>query len=592
MPATGLHRTAASPKKRMVFVIPVVIAVLLVVTVRLVAIQGMDAAQLAERALESRLVQKPLAANRGAILAADGTVLADNAKRYKLVADQRNVAGYTDDNGTVIGAWGAAEAIAPILETDPGLIYPKLNGDALWSPIAEGLTSEVWHKIDALDIPGITVEESSVRTYPSGALGGNVVGFVGSDGEPLAGLELAYADALKGTNGKVQYERGLSGDPIPLGENSTVPAVDGTGLHLTIDTEVQMYAQSAIANAVREHDAQWGSIVIEEVGTGSILAAAEAPTVDPNNPGKSKPEDRGSKIFTNSFEPGSTAKLITAAALIDSGRANPRSQYRVPDTWTAPNGEEFKDSHSHKVENLTLAGIVMDSSNTGTILAGQKLSEQERYEWLRRFGFGTPPALKFPGTTGGILHTPDTWDGRTKYTVMFGQGVAATALQTTQAFSVIANDGQKLPQRIVDGTVDSAGKVTEIPVQEGTPVVSKQTAATMRSILEAVVTEGTGKNAQVPGYRVGGKTGTAQAPADDGRGYDGYTASFVGIAPIDDPKITVSVTLQRPRSGYYGGTSAAPVFSDVTGFTLHQLGVPPSGPAPQLPAREWKNENR
>lgn len=585
------NRKVANPKRRMTLVVAAVIAALLAIIVKLVAIQGMDTSRLAEAALESRLVEKVLPAKRGAILTADGTVLADNAKRYQLVADQRNVATYRDSSGAIVGAWGAAQAIAPVLETDPGLIYPKLNGDALWSPIASGLTSEVWDKIHALNIPGITVEESSVRTYPAGALAGNLVGFVGSDGEPLSGLELAYKDSLKGTDGKEQYERGLSGNPIPLGENSTTPAVDGTGLQLTIDTSIQMYAQQAISSAVAQHDAQWGTVVVQEVGTGRILAAAESPTVNPNNPGKSEPEDRGSRIFTASFEPGSTAKLITASALIDSGKARVDTPFTVPDTWTAPNGEEFHDSHTHPEQNLTLAGVLIDSSNTGTVMAGQAMSEQERYDWLRKFGFGSGPDITFPGSTGGIIHPPEDWDGRTKYTVMFGQGIAATALQTTAAFSVIADDGKAIPQALVKGTVDSAGKVTEIPVKEGRQVIKPETAATMRSILEAVVDEGTGQEAQVPGYRVGGKTGTAQAPSPKG-GYDGYTASFIGIAPIDNPKITVAVTLQRPRSGYYGGSSAAPVFSDVTGFALHRLGVPPSGAQPQLPAREWKDENR
>ena len=207
--------------------------------------------------------------------------------------------------------------------------------------------------------------------------------------------------------------------------------------------------------------------------------------------------------------------------------------------------------------------------------------------WIRH-----APELEFPGTSRGILRHPKSWDGRTEHAVMFGQGVAATALQTTQAFSIIADDGMSHPQRIVNGTVDPTGKVTEIPLKDGTQVVKPQTAQSMREILEAVVEDGTGSNAKVPGYRVGGKTGTAQAPADKGGGFDGYTASFIGIAPIDDPKITVSVTLQRPRKGHYGGAVAAPVFSDVTGYALKQMRVPPSGPVPELPAREWKNEDR
>ena len=594
MPATIASRKVANPKRRMALVVFAIAAVLVLIVVKLVSIQGMDTAKLAEQALDSRLVNKTLPAKRGSILAADGTVLADNARRFKLVADPVNVAAYKDENGQVVGAWGAANEIATVLNTDPGLIYPKLKeqGEKRWSPIADGLTSEVWVKIRELKIPGITVEESSVRTYPAGEVAGNIVGFVGSDGEALTGVERQYRHLLTGKDGKEQYERGLSGDPIPLGSNSQVPPVDGTGLQLTIDTNIQMYAQNAIGEAVKKHKAEWGSVVIQEAGTGRILAAAESPTVDPNNPGKSKAEDRGSRTFTSNFEPGSTAKLITTSALIETGKATADSQYVVPDKWKAPNGEVFRDSHNHADQNLTLAGILMDSSNTGTLIAAEGLNNQERYEWLKKFGFGTPPELEFPGTSRGILRHPKSWDGRTEHTVMFGQGVAATALQTTQAFSIIADDGMAHPQRIVNGTVDPTGKVTEIPLKDGTQVVKPQTAQSMREILEAVVEDGTGSNAKVPGYRVGGKTGTAQAPADKGGGFDGYTASFIGIAPIDDPKITVSVTLQRPRKGHYGGAVAAPVFSDVTGYALKQMRVPPSGPVPELPAREWKNEDR
>lgn len=594
MPATTVGRKVANPKRRMAFVVLAIVAALVLIVAKLVSIQGMDTAKLAEQALDSRLVDKTLPAKRGAILAADGTVLADNAKRFQLIADPVNVAAYKDEQGQVVGAWGAANKIAPILNTDPGLIYPKLKpqGEKRWSPIADGLTNEVWVKIRDLKIPGITVDESSVRTYPAGEVAGNVVGFVGRDGEALTGLERQYRHLLTGKDGKQQYERGLSGDPIPLGSNSQVPPVDGTGLQLTIDTNIQMYAQNAIGEAVRKHQAEWGTVVIQEAGTGRILAAAESPTVDPNNPGKSRAEDRGSRAFTANFEPGSTAKLITASALIDSGKASIDSQYVVPDQWEAPNGEVFRDSSNHEDENLTLAGILMDSSNTGTLIAAEDMNNQERYEWLKKFGFGTPPDLEFPGTSRGILRSPDKWDARTRHTVLFGQGVAATSLQTTQAFAIIANDGKAIPQRIVNGTVDPTGKVTEIPLKDGTQVVTPKTAKTMREVLEAVVVDGTGKNAQVPGYRVGGKTGTSQAPSDKGGGFDGYTASFIGIAPIDNPKITVSVTLQRPRKGHYGGAVAAPVFSDVTGYALKQMRVPPSGPVPELPAREWKDEDR
>lgn len=578
----------ADPQKRMKFLAICAVLLIIAITGKLFYIQGMDTRRLAERALDSRLVTLSLPASRGVILAADGTVLADNAMRYRLVADQQNVGKYKNKDGVIIGAWGAAEQLAEDLDTDPGLLYPMLHGDRQWSVVADGITAEVWQAIKARDIPGITADEYAIRSYPAGAVGGNLLGFVGSDGQALAGLELQHDGTLRGRDGEQQYERGLSGDIIPLGDSNITPAQNGQGLQLSLDSDVQYYAQQAIADQVKKHEAEWGTVTIFEVGTGRIIAAAEAPSVDPNNPGKADAEDRGSRIFSGSFEPGSTAKMVTAAALLDTGKATPTDKFVVPDKWKAPNGEEFRDSSSHPDQKLTVAGILEESSNTGTILSGDKLSLEERYEYLTKFGFGQPSGIDFPGTTRGLLYPPDEWDGRTKYTVMFGQGVAATSLQTTAAMATIANGGKKVAPQLVTGTVDDSGRVTDIAPADPEQVISEKAAGELMRMLEGVVAEGTGQSAQIPGYRVAGKTGTAQAPNENGPGYDGYTASFVGAAPAEDPKIAVSVTLQRPRKGYYGGTAAAPVFSDVAGFTLRHMGVPPSTEEPDLYPGEWK----
>lgn len=586
MTATGAVRVA-DPRKRMKVLAVLAVLLIVIITGKLFYIQGMDPRQLAERALDSRLVTLTLPASRGVILAADGTVLADNAMRYRLVADQQNVGKYKNDEGVVIGAWGAAEELAEELDTDPGLLYPTLHGDRQWSVVADGITSEVWQAIKARDIPGITADEYAIRSYPAGAVGGNLLGFVGSDGQALAGLELQHDDTLRGTDGEQQYERGLSGDIIPLGDSNITPAKNGQGLQLSLDSDVQYYSQQAIAEQVKKHEADWGSVTIFDVETGRIIAAAEAPSVDPNNPSKVDAEDRGSRIFSGFFEPGSTSKMITAAALLDTGKATPTDEFVVPDTWTAPNGEKFRDSSNHPDQKLTVAGILMQSSNTGTILSGDKLSLEERYDYFSRFGFGQSSGIDFPASTRGMLHPPDEWDGRTKYTVMFGQGVAATSLQTTAAMATIANGGKKVTPQLITGTVDDSGRVTEIAPAEPERIISEQAADELMRMLEGVVVEGTGQSAQIPGYRAAGKTGTAQAPSEDG-GYDGYTASFDGAAPAEDPKIAVSVTLQRPRKGYYGGTAAAPVFSDVAGFTLRHMGVPPSTEEPDLYPGEWK----
>ena len=564
------------------------IAVLCFVLWNLIAIQGVDQQQAAQRALDGRLTEVAIPAHRGVIQTADGTVLASNAARFRVVVDQQNVADYADEDGEPLGAWGAAQDLATVLDTDPGLLHPKLDGDRRWNVVATGLTSEVRDEIAALDIPGITFEEYAIRSYPAGAVGGSLVGFVGSDGEPLAGLEYKYDEQLAGVDGVQQYERGLRGERIPLGDTSITPAVDGTGIRLTIDPTIQHYLQEAAAEAADEHEAEWASITMMDAKTGKLLAAAESPSVDPNDPSGVDAEDRGSRVFTAAFEPGSTAKMITVAGLLEEGLHTPTSEFTVPDKWTAPNDEEFRDSSAHEDQKLTLAGILAQSSNTGTILAGEELSPEQRYEYFTRFGFGEATGVGFPGESSGVVHPVDEWDGRTKYTVMFGQGMTATAVQTTAAMAAIANGGVLPDTQLVDGTVDASGRFTPAETTAGTRVVSEDTADQVLDMLEHVVVNGTAGNAAVPGYRVAGKTGTAQAPAEEGGGYDGYTASFVGVAPAEDPRIAVSVTLQRPREGYYGGQSAAPVFSDVTGFALRHLRVPLSTGEPSDTPTEWE----
>lgn len=581
------ERRGPNLRLRMGIVAALSILALLITSVRLVSIQGMDSMKLAEKALSNRLVTHTLPADRGQILASDGTVLADSVSRYQLVVDQVNVAQYKVD-GELLGAWGAAEALAKPLHTDPGLLYPELVGDKRWNPVAKGLTSETWREVQKLEILGVSAEEYSVRSYPSGGVAGNLVGFLSSDGTAQAGLEQVYDKQLSGRDGQQQYERGARGEIIPLGDNNIRDAVDGEGVQTTIDPDLQYYAQQAIEEQRKKHKAESATIVVKEVKTGRIITAADAPSVDPNSPGAVDAVDRGSRIFTDVFEPGSTAKMVTAAALLDQGKVTPEQRFTVPDKWKAPNDEEFRDSHDHPDELLTFAGIIAQSSNTGTILAGQQLSEEQRYGYMKKFGFGSTSGIGFPAETGGILHPHEDWDGRTKYTVMFGQGVAANALQTTDVISTIANGGVHVPSTLVDGMISPSGKTIPSPKSTTQRVISTKAADETLSMLEGVVAEGTGKSAQVSGYRVAGKTGTAQAPAAEGGGYDGYTASFVGVLPAEDPQLAISVTLQRPRDGYYGGQAAAPVFSDVAGFAMRHLKIPPSTEKPELPAREWK----
>jgi cell division protein FtsI (penicillin-binding protein 3) len=551
---------------------------------RLVQLQGLDASALAADALGNRLKESRLPAVRGDITDANGVALAHTVERRDVTVDQRLVPDYEVEVGgerTVVGVEGAVERLAPLLEMGEDEVRDALTGDAPFAYVVKGITPEVWREVSALRIPGVLSRQESERLYPAGEVAGNLLGFISGDGKPLAGLEMTRDDVLAGQDGLRRFESGGDGQMIPTGDRADVAPVPGDDVRLTLERDLQWYAQRAITAQVDASQAEWGQALVLEVETGRILALAESPTVDPNDPGAAPAQDRGTRALSEVIEPGSTAKVVTAAAVLEEGLVTPQTRFAVPDRYTTENGQSFKDSHDHPVENLTFAGVLAQSSNTGTVMAGEQMSRQTRHDYLSRFGFGQPTGLGFPGETRGILAQPDAWDGRQEYTVLFGQGVAVNALQSAQVFATIANDGVRMPPRLVEGMTSPDGTWTPEPTGEGTEVVSVDTAQKVRTMLEAAVAEGTGGNAQIPGYRVAGKTGTAQAPSPNG-GYSGYTGSFIGMAPADDPKFVVAVTVQRPANGYYGGTVAAPVFQDLMSYTLAARKVPPSGEPPSL----------
>lgn len=578
------HRTVTAPANRAhlrrarVFTILTLFVVALF-ALRLLQVQVMDAGELAEDALGQRLVKTPLIAERGQILDNTGMVLADNVSRRNVTVDQTLVHLYPT------GVSGAATDIAAITGADPATIQQNLTGERIFAYVIKGVTPEQWRAISDLRVPGVYSEPTKVRTYPAGPVGGNLIGFTNSEGVGAGGLEAKYNSVLAGKDGVRLYERGRSGQMIPTGETNETTPVDGRDVQLTINRDLQWYATQAITAQVQAAGAEWGSVVVLDVKTGDILALAESPGVDPNNPGAVPAEDRGSRALSDVFEPGSTAKVITAAAAIEEGKVSPTSTFTVPGSYEMDNGERFRDSHEHPVEQLTFAGVLAESSNVGTVMAGERLTKQQRYDYMKKFGLGEDSGIGFPGESSGILRDPNKWDGRTQYAVLFGQGVSVNALQSASVFATIANDGVRMEPRLVAATEDEDGEMVPVPAKEGTRVVSASAATQVQTMLESAVSEGTGGNAQVAGYRIAGKTGTAQAP--DKGGYRGYTGSFIGMAPAGDPEFVVAVTLQRPTNGYYGGTVAAPVFRDVMTFALQQQQIPPTADEPKLYPLKW-----
>ncbi|HEY0189244.1 MAG TPA: penicillin-binding protein 2 [Cellulomonas sp.] len=584
--------SVATLNRRRTSLVVVVALLLAVCGGRLVYLQVFNAKAIAAEALESRLTTTELIASRGQITDSEGEVLATSVERYDIAVNQTLIADWsaTIDGTDLSGAAGAAQVLAPLLGLDAAELGATLNGDATFKYVAKGVLPEVWQSVSDLQIDGITAEQVAERVYPNGNIAGNVLGWVNSEGEGAQGIEQMLNDELSGTSGSTTYERGRGGQEIPGGYEDSTAAVDGDSVQLTINTDIQWKAQEAIEAQVTATGSESGTIVVLNVKTGEILALADSATVDPNDPGADSSLWHSSSAIADVFEPGSTAKVITMAAAIETGLVDPETQFTVPYQYTTSNGQTFKDSHEHADEQLTTTGILAESSNTGTVMIGQNIPQQTRYDYLAKFGFGSTTGVELPAESAGILNDSDDWDGRSKYAVLFGQSVSVTALQATEVFATIANDGVRISPHLVKGWTSADGTYTAADAAETTQVVSAETANTVMTMLESAVDEGTGSSAAISGYRVAGKTGTAQSWTTDattGETVEGITASFIGVAPADDPEIAVSVILHNPTTSEYGGTVAAPVFSEVAGYALTELGIAPSGTTATLYPTTW-----
>ncbi len=532
-----------------------VLVLLLVLGVRLFQLQALDLNGLAQAGLSNRLTTTVVQPIRGSIVDTNGKYFARSVERYDIVVDQR--LSDVDEFDRTVGEvreedipidQGLAE-LSDVLGIDVETLRGAVLGEQSFNYVARSVTPEVRDRALAVRIPGVYADMTSVRTYPAGPVAGSVIGYVGPDGGARAGLETALDDQLTGEAGSRTFEIGGDGIRIPYATNEDVPAENGRDVRLTIDQDLQWFAQQTIASQVEDYDAEWGNIVVVETGTGAIRAMAESTTLDPNDPDATPVEERSPNSISAAFEPGSTTKVITLAAALEEGLIEPSSRFTLDNRYTVGN-QTFKDSTEHGRERRTAAGVLAKSMNTGTVQIGEKLTKQERYDWMKKFGIGDPLGTGLGEENQGLLTTPDNWDDRQQYTVLFGQGLSQTALHTAMVYQTIANDGVRLTPRLIDAYIDPDGTEHKVPQDEGTEVVSPETAAEMRKMLETVTEEGSGASGELEQYRVGSKTGTAEAPSDTG-GYDGYTLSYAGVAPIEDPQYVVVVTLQRPQGDLY-----------------------------------------
>ena len=568
----------ADPRKRIELFLIGSLIILSLVAGRLVQLQGLDRTTYTTMAEKQRLHTVALTAPRGEIVDRDGNPLAETVDARDIYADPLKV----------VDAGAEAAKLAPLIGGQAATIQKLLSQKTSFVYLMRQATPQLASRIIDLQLPGIGALPAMKRIYPANTLASNVVGFANTDGDGLAGLEYSFQKTLSGHDGVRTFETGLSGSPIPDGHDVVKPAVAGTGLELTIQRDIQWKAQEAISAQVHALRADSGTVIVMNPRTGQILALAVSPGFNPNDPGASPVAAFGDPAISEVYEPGSVNKVITMSAALQDGVATPRSPFTVPGQLQDA-GFTFHDAEPHGVERLTLTGILAKSSNIGTIEVANRLGAARLYHYLRAYGFGSPTGVGLPGDGVGLLPRLSNWSASTLPTAAFGQGVGVTALQVASVYATIANGGVRVTPNLVSARIEPDGTRSPVAAPEEHRVISGKVAHQLSDMLEAVTTnEGTAPLARIPGYRIAGKTGTANRPnGHGGYGGAGYTSSFVGFAPADNPKLLVEVVLQNPRLGHFGGLVAAPVFHNVMSFALQTLMIPPTGTKPPRAKLTW-----
>ncbi|MEX1124791.1 MAG: penicillin-binding protein 2 [Acidimicrobiia bacterium] len=553
---------------------------------RLVQVQVVQAAELADKGLSQRLVSRELPPQRGKIYDRNGDLLAMTVETQSLYA----VPGQVEDP-----LW-VAQQVGGVLGVDSDVLLERLTSERDFVYLKRQVEAELADEVLGLEIKGVYSLPEPSRIYPAGQVASHVTGFVDIDGNGQEGLEYVYDTELRGVQGHALFERDLEGRPIPQGISEIVPAVPGFDLNTTIDLPLQYQAQEACLDAIERTGAKSCWVVVLAVETGEVLAMTGAPAFDPqtrenvdprcaDDPQPIKCLAFSNFIVRGLYEPGSTEKLITVAAAIEEGEVDDTTvihdvadvlELREDACRSADDDTYgcYRDFDKHETSDLTVAEIFTQSSNVGSILVAEKLGQQRLISYIEAFGLGSKTGIDYSVEAPGLLNfeagCETCWAS-----AAIGYSVAVTPLQMAAAYAAIGNEGVWTTPHIVSTSIDVDGN-TEVAGFETRRVVSEETAILMRELLASVVDEGTGQRATIEGYRVGGKTGTANILGEDGRYTEVTRASFVGMAPIDDPKVVVAVLVDSPSWDYRtGGASAAPVFAEVMEEALHRLGVTP-----------------
>ncbi len=559
-----------------------------VFAVRLFQLQGIDAASYAEQARAVGAVQEVLPAVRGSILDRNGVPLAESLDGSMVVADPTK----TKDDAAEIASVLQERLDVDYIETVERLQAPNTRFRYIARRVPTTAAVAVVDELTEAGYKGLDTRRDPVRSYPAQDVAANILGYVNAKDQPVAGVEDRFDTLLSGTDGSATYDVG-GGNRVPLGDNSVTEPVDGKDLTLTIDRDLQWYAQRVLSQTVEDAGGVSGVAVVQDTQTGELLALADYPTYNPNEMTQRDPDALASRAFRDVYEPGSVQKVLTVAALLDAGLVDPLTQLTIPSEIESSGGKMIGDYADHGTLHYTLTGVLARSSNIGTVLAARKMRPAQLHRYLRDFGLGRYTGIPGYAESAGILAPPASWQQINHDNIAFGQGLAVNAVQMAAAINTIANDGVYVQPSLVKGTATTRdGVVTGSGVADQRRVVSEEVADETSQMMEMVTTQGVGTapGASIAGYRVAGKTGTAQMVNDDCGCYDGtkYTVSFAGFAPAEDPRFTVYVVVHEPSNGGGGGSVGGPAFRKILSYLLQHYAVAPSGaPAPELPAK-WR----
>ena len=548
--------------RRLRLLVAVFAVVFVAASVRVAWLQAVKAQTLDHLASSQQREELDITARRGAIFDRNGVQLAFGERAITVYANPKQIVDPRD----------AAIAVGEALGLDAGKLYPLLTDRSRgFVYLARKADPEKVEALEAQEIAGIGFQPEERRVYPQRALASEVVGYAGTENSGLSGLELQLDDELAGSDGSRTIVRDPFGRTIDVLDAEQVE--DGKDVFLTIDDTIQGHTERVLRRVTARWTAESASAVVLDARTGGILALAVEPGFDANDyptVAKWDEENLRNRAVTDTYEPGSTFKIVTVGGVLETNLVSPSTKFRLP--YKIPVADRvIHDALPRGTQTMTVAQILSRSSNVGVVTLAQQLQRDGLDEWIHRFGFGRPTGIDFPGESPGIVLKPEEWSGSTIGNVPIGQGIAVTPIQMAAAYGAIANDGVWLQPHLVD-RIEGSGRV----VPKERRVLSEGTAQELTEMLRGVVEEGSGTTAQIPGYRVAGKTGTAAKPEPTGGYSDSrYVASFVGFAPAKHPELVVLVTVDEPRGTIWGGVVAAPAFAEIMEFVLQYLEVPP-----------------